>query len=126
MSAEMRKDLAMDWARVPAVGDKRWSNDGISEDSAPVDDTDPTSSWLKSAIQLTLLPGAALDGELLASASTAQNLYLCQWREQKPRTTTVCVRADQIVHPGAEYELVIQTTKTRRLSIIKVPEDSHS
>lgn len=40
----MRKDFAMDWAWALALGESRWIRDGMREDSAPVLETEPTSS----------------------------------------------------------------------------------
>jgi len=44
----------MDWARDAGVGERRFMNDGMREDSAPEEETLPISSWLKRAIQFTL------------------------------------------------------------------------
>lgn len=54
MSLLIRNDFAIDCACVAGVGDSRSISVGIREDSAPLVDTEPISSWLKSAIQLTL------------------------------------------------------------------------
>lgn len=53
MSAEIKKDWEIDCARVAGVGERRLRSNGMSVDSAPVVETLPISSWLKSAMQFT-------------------------------------------------------------------------
>lgn len=76
MSAEIKNDRAIDWARVAGVGERRFRRDGIRLDSAPEVETLPISSWLKSAMQLTLPSrvGNSWAEAVSAMASTAQNL----------------------------------------------------
>lgn len=75
MSAETRSDLAIDWARCAGSGESLCNSEGIREDSAPVVETEPISSWLKRAMQLTFPSrGKRLDDALSDSASTAANL----------------------------------------------------
>lgn len=76
MSAETRKERASDWEYNPGVGDSLWRSDGIRDDSAPVVDTLPISSWLKSAMQFTFPLNVSKLGlsAWMAIASTAQYL----------------------------------------------------
>jgi hypothetical protein len=53
ISAEIKKDCEIDWERVAGVGERRLRRRGIRVDSAPVVETLPISSWLKSAMQFT-------------------------------------------------------------------------
>lgn len=50
----MRKDLATDWPKASGVAESRLIKVGINDDSAPVEETEPTSSWLNKAIILML------------------------------------------------------------------------
>jgi hypothetical protein len=84
MSAETRSDLAIDWASCAGSGESLCSSEGIREDSAPVVETEPISSWLKRAMQLTFPSrGKRLDDALSDKASTAANLEevaMSNWR----------------------------------------------
>lgn len=64
-------------ANAPGVGESRLSSEAMSEDSAPVVETDPTSSWLKSAMQFTFPSAVEKEGEEanVAIASKAANLW---------------------------------------------------
>ena len=59
MSALTRNERATDCAYAAGVGESRWSRNGMSDDSAPDVETEPISSWLKSAMQFTL-PSSAV------------------------------------------------------------------
>ena len=75
MSAETRSDLAIDWASNEGDGESLCNSEEIREDSAPVVDTEPISSWLKRAMQLTFPSrGKRFDDALPNKASTAANL----------------------------------------------------
>lgn len=71
-----RNERAIDCPKVAEVGDNRWRNVGIREDSAPVVDTEPISSWLKRAIQFTFPLQTEKSGDVakLANASKAAKL----------------------------------------------------
>lgn len=76
MSQLMRKERETDCAYAPEPGERRCRRKGMREDSAPDVETEPISSWLKSAMQFTL-PSSTLkeeDEANVASASRAQNL----------------------------------------------------
>lgn len=93
------------------------------EDSAPVVETDPISSWLKSAIAFTF-PSRILklgDDAKVAMASTAQNLVSVV-RQPSATGKGHHLRRELIVHTGAEDKLAVQTTQDRRLRIVQVPE----
>lgn len=53
-SAETKKDLEMLWANAPGLGERRLMREGSRLDCAPDVEMLPISSWLKSAMQLTL------------------------------------------------------------------------
>ena len=76
MSAEIKNDRAIDWLSFSADGERRLRRDGIIEDSAPVDETEPTSSWLNKAMTLTFPLTLGNCGEFACSMmdSTAQKL----------------------------------------------------
>lgn len=77
-------DFAVVRASVSGVGESRAMTNGMSELSAPVLETEPTSSWLKSAIRLTFdsfCESATLhDSSLVLSmrASRAQYLHVAK------------------------------------------------
>ena len=54
MSELIRKEREIDWARVAGVGESRSRRVGMREDSAPVEETEPISSWLKRAMTFKL------------------------------------------------------------------------
>lgn len=76
MSLLIKNDRAIDWARVAGVGDRRSRRVGMREDSAPLVETEPISSWLNRAMQFTLPSrvGKRFDEATSAMASTAANL----------------------------------------------------
>jgi hypothetical protein len=75
-SEEMRNDLEMLCAYAPGVGERRLISDDRRLEAAPDVETDPTSSWLKSVMALTLPSSVWNSGAdaLCARASTAQKL----------------------------------------------------
>ena len=99
MSAERRSDLAIDWANSAGVGESLCNSEGMREDSAPVVETEPISSWLKRAMQLTFPSrGKRRDDALSDNASTAANLEVatlgnwCGFRSYAYEDTRLSIR----------------------------------
>lgn len=119
MSAEIRKERAIDWLKVSAVGDKRFKSEGMIDDSAPVEETEPTSSWLKRAIALTFpsRSGNVALWTLCAIASTAQNLV--EWLVRLCRNKKD-LRGNEVIHSRWKDELVVKSAQHGWLGVVEV------
>lgn len=54
ISELIKNEREIDWASAAGVGERRSRRVGMRDDSAPVEETEPISSWLKRAMTFTL------------------------------------------------------------------------